>query len=346
MSRVRMAVVGLGWVGTHRHLPWLRRCPAVEVVGVVDHRVERVAAASVHMPALQTAVAEEPGEVPWLAGVDAVSIATPPASHHRLALGYLEAGKDVLLEKPMAMEVAQAEELRRAAELGGRILGVVHNFQFARSVARLTRLLAAGRLGELKGIWAAQLSNPRRRLPPWYESLPLGLFYDESPHFMYLLRALLPGEPSLRSAQIVRSTEGRSTPARVSALFESGGVPAQVDMNFEAPVSEWQVAVIGSDRMAVVDIFRDILVVVRNDGTHAARDILRTSFDSVRGHLWGTFTSGVLLARGRLAYGNDEVMRRFADACLNRTEPAAISGRDGLRVVEMQHAILDLDRAV
>jgi len=346
MSRVRMAVVGLGWVGTHRHLPWLRRCPGLELAGVVDHRPERVAALAARLPALATAVAEGPAGVPWLGAVDAVSIATPPSSHHRLAMAYLDAGKDVLLEKPMAMDVTQAEELRRAAERGGRILGVVHNFQFARSVARLRRLLAAGRLGDLKGIWAAQLSNPRRRLPQWYESLPLGLFYDESPHFMYLLRALLPGEPSLRSAQIVRSTEGRATPARVSALFEAGGVPAQVDMNFEAPVSEWQVAVIGSERMAVVDIFRDILVVVRNDGAHTGRDILRTSFDSVRGHLWGTLTSGLLLAGGRLAYGNDEVMRRFAEACRNRTEPAAISGSDGLRVVEMQHAILDRDRAL
>lgn len=339
-SRLRVAVVGLGWVGTHRHLPWLRRETAVEVVGVIDHKPQRVQAVALRAGE-RSAVAEDHSGVPWLEAVDAVSIATPPAVHHRLALGYLEAGKHVLLEKPMAMDVAQAAELQAAAERAGRTLALVHNFQFARSVLKLRRLLAAGRLGHLRGIWAVQLSNPRRRLPKWYESLPLGLFYDESPHFMYLLRALLPAEPELRSACVVASKEGRVTPARVTALFEAGGVPAQVDMAFEAPVSEWHLAVLGSERLAVVDIFRDILVVVRDDRGHGAGDILATSFDGVRGHLWGTLTSGLRLAAGRLAYGNDEVVRRFAAACLEGTAPAGITAEDGRRVVAMQHAILD-----
>jgi hypothetical protein len=99
--------------------------------------------------------------------------------------------------------------------------------------------------------------------------------------------------------------------------------------------------VLGSERLAVVDVFRDILVVVRNDRAHGGADILATSFDAVRGHLWGTLTSGLRLVTRRLAYGNDEVIRRFAAACLQGAPPAGITAADGCRVVEMQHAILD-----
>jgi predicted dehydrogenase len=332
--------VGLGWVATHRHLPWLSRDPQVRVVGLVDHHPDRLHQARTRFRVELAAVAEDARGVPWLDRVDAVCIGTPPATHHRVATSYLEAGKHVLLEKPMAMTVEEARDLQALAERRGRILAVVHNFQFARSVVRLRRLVAAGRLGRLTGIWGVQLSNPRRRLPAWYEELPLGLFYDESPHLLYLARAVAGAEPRLGWARVTPSASGRETPSRVTAAFEAGGLPVHLEMAFEAPLSEWQLLVLGSERMAAVDVFRDVLVVLRNDGAHQARDILATSLDGVRGHLWGSFTSGLRLAAGRLAYGNDLVAARFARACLTGQPPAGISAADGVRVVEMQHEVM------
>jgi hypothetical protein len=112
-------------------------------------------------------------------------------------------------------------------------------------------------------------------------------------------------------------------------------------MAFEAPVSEWQLALLGSRRLAVVDVFRDILVTTRNDGSHGGLDVLRTSFEAASSHFRGVISSGALHALGRLAYGNDEVMRRFVHACLSDTEPVGISATDGRRVVALQHELLD-----
>src|SRR2546427_13061145 len=105
MGVLRVAVVGLGWVGTHRHLPWLKRRSDVEVVGVIDHTPARVERARSLFRIEEGAAAEGPHGVSWLDRVDAVTIATPPATHSSLATGYLLAGKDVLLEKPMALDV-------------------------------------------------------------------------------------------------------------------------------------------------------------------------------------------------------------------------------------------------
>jgi hypothetical protein len=87
-------------------------------------------------------------------------------------------------------------------------------------------------------------------------------------------------------------------------------------------------------------VFRDILVVLPSDGAHGARDILRTSAAAIRGHLGGTFASGVRLFSGRLPYGNDEVIRRFVQAVRTGASPDGISAGDGRRVVELQHAVL------
>jgi scyllo-inositol 2-dehydrogenase (NADP+) len=344
MAALRVAVVGLGWVGTHRHLPWLLRRPDVKVAGVIDHTPARVERARAVFRVPEGAVAEGPHGVAWLDSFDAVTIATPPATHAALAREYLLAGKDVLLEKPMALDVAEARDLAGLAERERRILAVVHNFQFARSTVRLKRLIATGRIGEIQALWGAQLSNPKRRLPEWYETLPLGLFYDESPHFFYLVRSLLGVDLDMDVVHLVPGPVGRSTPAAITLLMRAGPIPAQISMNFVAPVSEWHLTVIGSQALAVLDVFRDVLVVTRNDREHLGRHILRTTADAMTSHLGGVARSGALNVMGRLAYGNDVVIARFVEACQTRVPPKDISAADGVDVVRLQHEVLDRTR--
>jgi scyllo-inositol 2-dehydrogenase (NADP+) len=344
MGALRVAVVGLGWVSTHRHLPWLKRRSDVEVVGVIDHTPAKVERARSLFGISEGAVAEGPSAVSWLDRVDAVTIATPPATHAPLAAAYMQAGKDVLLEKPMALEVDKARELGDLARRDGRILAVVHNFQFARSTLRLRKLIGDGRLGEVQALWGSQLSNPKRRLPEWYETLPLGLFYDESPHFFYLVRALLGADLEIDVVHLVAGKQGRSTPAAITLLMRAGSTPAQISMNFVAPVSEWHVTVIGSQALAVLDVFRDVLVVTRNDREHLGRHILQTTADVMTSHLGGVVRSGALNVMGRLAYGNDVVIARFIEACRTRVPPQDISAADGIEVVRLQHEVIDRAR--
>lgn len=335
-----MAAVGLGWVTANRHVPWLRRHPGVRLTGVVDRRADRVAAAGRALGVGRTAVADGPGGVPWLDEVDAVTIGTPPRTHARLATAFLEAGKHVLLEKPFAMSTREADDLAAAARRAGRVLAVVHNFQFLRSVRRLGRLAAAGALGEVRSIRATQLSNPSRRLPAWYEDLPLGLFFDESPHLVYLVRHLAPSEPVLDDVRVLPSRAARATPHQVDLAMHAGEVPIRVSMDFEAPVSEWHLAVLGSRRAAVVDLFRDILVVVGDDGQHRAREIMGTTWSALRTHVAGVVSSGALLLGGRLSYGNDEVIRRFVAACREGVTPVGVAPADGRWVTAIQERVV------
>jgi predicted dehydrogenase len=339
---VRVASVGLGWATNNRHIPALRRCKLAHLVGAIDYQPGRAAATAQRFKLPYSAVAQGAPDVPWLDQIDAVTIGAPPQHHYALAHSYLEAGKHVLVEKPMAMTVAEAQELSSLAAARERVLAVVHNFQFANSVRELKQILKDGHLGEVRSIWAVQLSNPKRRLPTWYEQLPLGLFYDESPHFFYLLRFLTECEPDFRSIDVLRAQKGVQTPAKITAMLDAHGIPIQIDMNFQAPLSEWHIAVFGERHAAFVDVFRDILVVMPNDESHLGRDILRTSASAIWSHTFGTFKSGSRLMAQMLTYGNDEVIRRFCLACRGQPEAlAGISAADGLAVVQMQHRVIE-----
>jgi len=81
--------------------------------------------------------------------VDAVVIGTPNRYHHPYAMAALRAGKDVLLEKPMAMTLKQAEEIGRAARRGGRVVLVGHMWRFDTEVNYIRKVVSAGRIGEV-----------------------------------------------------------------------------------------------------------------------------------------------------------------------------------------------------
>jgi scyllo-inositol 2-dehydrogenase (NADP+) len=340
---LRVATVGLGWVGMNRHLPAVRADKAFDLVGVVDRRSDRARAVAERLGLRRHHAGERLADIPWLDEVEAFTVATSPASHGALIREALTLGRHVLTEKPFVLDPAEGEALVALARDRGRVLAVVHNFQFARSTRRLLADLQAGRYGEVRFIHAQQLGNPSRRLPAWYEELPLGLYYDESPHMFYLLRAIAPAPLEFRGAQVHPSTLGKRTPAWISAHYSAGRlrIPVKLDMAFEAPLSEWHVSVGGERCLGDVDVFRDIYLRIPNDGAHTTWRVMRTSLAATWGHWIQHFVSGPRHLAGALLYGNDEVFRRFAAAVRSGGEPRGISAADALAVLRMQHEIFE-----
>ncbi|WP_228055682.1 Gfo/Idh/MocA family protein [Lusitaniella coriacea] len=345
---LKVAAVGLGWVTTHRHLPTLRENPHYQLIGVIDSqaRVQTIAQQYNCTHFQQTDTLEN---IPWLDEVDAITIGTPPKTHYPLIKTALQLGKHVLTEKPFAMTVAEGEELVTLAKTQGLTLGIVHNFQFASSTQRLLHDIKSGCFGKIKAIVAQQLSNPRRRLPAWYEQLPLGLFYDESPHFFYLVSKIAPGSLKLLQSDIFPSTLKQVTPAAINLQYqcdstEFGTLPVSINMNFEAPISEWHLTVYGENYLGDIDIFRDIYIRLPNDGLHTTRTVIRTSALATWQHWSQHFTSGIKHLRGTLRYGNDVVFSRFAEAAITGCELEDIDAINALSVLKMQHEAIGFHR--
>ena len=347
-ASVRVAAIGLGWVCQNRHLPAMDRSPRFDVIGVIDRAPGRAAGIAKKRGYRHFSEASTLADVDWLDQVDAITVATAPMTHFALVGEAIARGKHVLTEKPFTMEIAEGAELVAAAQAADRRLAIVHNFQFARSTRRLFDDLAGGALGTIRGVDAVQFGNPGRRLPTWCEELPMGLFYDESPHLLYLLRAVA-GQLSLARSLVVPSHTGLVTPARIEAYFrgDRADCPIRLSCNFESPVSEWYLMVSGDRGLGIVDIFRDIYIRLPNDGRHDTLGVLRTSRVATFQHWLQHLTSGIPHLTGRLSYGNDELFERFGRAIGGDTAALApIDGSAALDVLTLQHAIIDSAEAI
>ena len=323
----------------------MARNPKFDVVGVIDRRAGHAEAIAADHELRNWARSDSLHGVPWLDKVDAITIGSAPFSHHKLISEALALGKHVLTEKPFTMTADEADDLIVRRDAAEKTLCVVHNFQFARSMQQLMTDLQAGELGKIQSLSAVQFGNPARRLPTWYEDLPLGLFYDESPHLLYLLKRLAPGALTLQHAAIHGSTRGDETPASITAHYgfdvDGTSYPATLSCNFESPVSEWYVMVFGSERLGIVDVFRDIYVSLPNDGLHVTQTVIRTSVTATWQHWLQTVISGIGHLRGRLFYGNETVFDRFADAVLHGKTPTGITAEDARAVQRMQQDIIE-----
>jgi predicted dehydrogenase len=133
---VRAGVIGVGALGRHHARVWAGT-PGAALAGVYDTDAGRAAAVAAEFGGRVCANLET-----LLAGSDAVSVAVPTVSHHAVARQALEAGCDVLLEKPMTPTLAEADDLIALAEARGRVLQVGHIERFNPATAAL---LAVGR---------------------------------------------------------------------------------------------------------------------------------------------------------------------------------------------------------
>ena len=126
-GRIRIGIVGTSWWADSMYLPALRRLDGVEVPAVLGRNPDRtsVFAQEWEIPAAFTDTAaffEQP--------LDAVVIASANDSHHPLSIQAIERGLDVLCEKPLGLDVAQAQEMTRAATAAEAITLVPFTYRY------------------------------------------------------------------------------------------------------------------------------------------------------------------------------------------------------------------------
>jgi predicted dehydrogenase len=178
--------------------------------------------------------------------VDAVVIATPVHTHYRLAKLALQHGKHVLVEKPLAASIAEAEELVILAEEQQRVLMVGHTFEYSPAVNELRKLVQSGDLGRIYCIEA--------------ERLNLGLFrsdvnviWDLAPHDISILLYLLGKKPEQINVQAHAHLQSHIYDIAHLHLGFADGMTAHIHVSWLHPCKVRRVTVIGDLRMAVYD---------------------------------------------------------------------------------------------
>jgi predicted dehydrogenase len=240
---VRVAVVGLGYWGPNlvRNLVEL---PEAELVYVSDLRQDALDAIGRRYPAVQRTTSFD--EILADPNVEGVAIATPVSTHYELARRALEAGKHVLVEKPLAASSREGDELLEAAAARDLVLMAGHTFVYSPPVNVVHELISSGELGEVYFISTSRVNLGLHQSDT-------SVAWDLGPHDFSILQYWL-GEVPVRISALSKAFVMPSIPdvAFINLEFPSGTI-AHVELSWLAPSKLRRTAIVGSRKMVVYD---------------------------------------------------------------------------------------------
>lgn len=236
---VRVAVVGCGYWGRNlvRNFSALG---ALSAVCDVSPACAREHAERYQTPALSF---DEAVAAP---DIDAVVLASPAATHASLALRAIEAGKHVFVEKPLALEVADAERIGEAAKLRNRIVMVGHLLRYHPAFLKLNEMVSQGSLGRLQYIGASRLNLGKFRREE-------DVFWSFAPHDISMILALAGEAPEKVEAVGHCYLHNRIADVTTTHLRFANGVNAHIFVSWLHPCKEQKLIVVGDGGMAVFD---------------------------------------------------------------------------------------------
>jgi len=186
--------------------------------------------------------------------ISAVAIAAPAVSHFDLVRSALRAGKDVFVEKPLALTVREGQELVKLAEDTKRILMVGHILRYHPAVRKLKDMLDAGELGKVDYIYSNRLSIGKLRTEE-------NILWSFAPHDVSVMLGLLGEMPAAASCQGGDYLSRGVCDVTVSQFTFPSGVSAHIFVSWLHPFKEQRLVVVGTDKMAVFeDTAKDKLV--------------------------------------------------------------------------------------
>jgi predicted dehydrogenase len=302
---VRIAVIGVGALGKH-HARILAALPGVELVGVVDTNEARAREVAGVSGVLWAGSAVD---LHW--DLDAVTVAVPTASHLAVALPFLERGKGVLVEKPLARDAAEARTMMEAAGKSGAVFGVGHTERYNPAVAAVIPLIDHPRFIEVHRLG----TFPDR-------SLDIDVVFDLMIHDLDVVLSLVPSEVTSVEAVGVAVLTARPDIANARLRFASGCI---------ANVTASRIS---RDRVRKIRLFqRDSYISV----DYAAQEAER----------WRLVRQGGVMPSidgGKIEVVNEEPLKRelldFVAAVRDKRAPG-VTGADGLRALELAQRITD-----
>jgi predicted dehydrogenase len=237
----KLAVIGCGYWGKNL----IRNFDALEVVTMVCEAspAGRALAAKIAPNVEVIGSVERVLAAPEITGV---VIATPAETHYELARRALEAGKDVLVEKPLALTYEQGAHLVQLAEHAKRVLMVGHVLEYHPAIQRVLELVHAGELGKVQYIYSNRLSLGKIRREE-------NILWSFAPHDVAVILRLMGSLPFQVIACGGSYLQPNIADVTVTNLLFDNGVRAHIHVSWLHPFKEQRLVVIGSKKMASFD---------------------------------------------------------------------------------------------
>jgi predicted dehydrogenase len=327
-AMINVGVIGYGYWGPNLVRNFMD-LPQTRLAAVSDVRADRLALAARRYPGV--AVMADYRELVDDPKIDAVAVATPVHTHFELGRRVLEAGKHLLVEKPLAASAAQTEALIEAAAQRGRVLMVDHTFAYTGAVRKIRELIDSRAIGDVYYFDSVRIS--------------LGLFqhdvnviWDLAVHDLSILDYVLRERPCAVSAVGRNHVPDQPENIAYVTLFFDSSLLAHVHVNWLAPVKVRRALIGGSQKMIVYDDLEPSeKVKVYDTGITVNGDLRRADSEQVyqlligyrTGDMWAPQLDRTEALRTELAH--------FAD-CIEHGQAPLTDGHAGLRVVRLLEA--------
>lgn len=316
---LRVGVVGVGYWGS-RHVRVLRSTTGVASVIGVDQRFTRIDDGH---PQIDHGIAAYADIEDALPHVDAVIIATPPASHALLGLKAIAAGKHVLIEKPLATTTDAAWSLVDAAEAAGVVLMPGHTFEHNAAVHKLRDLVRGGQLGRLFYLDCARLNLGL------YQT-DVNVILDLAPHDISISNFVLGSRPTTVTAWGSRHVHPEHEDVAYLRLdYADLGVRANIHVSWLDPHKVRRITAVGSKKMVVYNDVADGERIRVYDKSAVPPEEGDGPLSQVAYHLGDVVSPFVAFAEP-LAVQD----QHFVDCIANGSHPSA-DGSSGLAVVQV-----------
>ncbi len=306
-----VAVIGCGYWGKNL----VRNFHSLDALQMVCDATEAGRQTALTLAPTARIVAD-PSEV-FASDVSGVVIATPAETHYPLVRAALLAGKDVFVEKPLALTYEQGAELVRIAEQNKRILMVGHVLEYHPAIQSIQHLIQSGELGKVLYIYSNRLSLGKIRREE-------NILWSFAPHDVAVILRItgsLPFEVVACGGNYVQPNIADVT---VTNLLFDNGVRAHIHVSWLHPFKEQRLVVIGSKKMASFDdVSKKLVLYDQRVEWQEGQPI------PVKGQ------------GSEIAFGNDEPLRVECQAFLDAIEsriPPLTDGQSGLRVLRVLQA--------
>jgi predicted dehydrogenase len=242
-SKVNLGIIGAGYWGPNLARNFYQN-PKANLKCICDISDERISYMKEIFPAVPTIKNYQ--DILSNSEIDAVVIALPVEDHFRFAKEVLLAGKHALVEKPLALTVAECEELINISEKNELILMVGHTFEYNAAVNRVREFIENGDLGDIYYIYSQRLNLGRIRQD-------INVMWNLAPHDVSIILYWLKEEPVSVSAKgYIYLQEELEDVVYINLDFRSG-TSANIHVSWLDPNKVRKMTIVGSKKMVVYD---------------------------------------------------------------------------------------------
>lgn len=340
--RMKVGIIGAGQIA-QIHGRLILRQPDTEIVGVADYDKVRAQVLATDLGA--QSYYQDAEEMIEERKPNLVHVLVPPQYHAQLSIMAMNHGCHVLVEKPMALTLANARLMAQTAREKGVYLCVDHSMVFEQVVQRALATVATGKLGEVVSVEAHFAYDPNRHPAileagaegnHWFYQLKGGPLLDFMAHPASLLAEFLPDVQEVQSVGWNRGMVPPGWQDELKVLVKSNRVTGYVSISLNEKPEVVSLTVKGTKGIAHADLFSNMLTVRTKSSLPRAAARGLSSFQLGTQYLKGFSSNAYKIATGRLdkSGGISPVISRFYVAVRNGGE-APVSLDKAVWVVEL-----------